>query len=203
MATIASICETGSSISSRRVLPYAIYISKVLFLLSHCRLHPSFEIMSSSIVKEDLCSSVDSRNLRNLPNTPKRSKSPSTYRKPCDLCHASNDVLVRCTIDKSSVWYFVCTKSCWQKVSGGAIDGNPDHPYYRYGGMWKSKHAGVSAKKPKRKKPVPFQDWQGCTRYIFNDKVSYEEKVWICRRSHTSSEAKAPSKGYGFWKEAG
>lgn len=31
------------------------------------------------------------------------------------------------------------------------MDGDPDHPLYRYGGMWKNKHEAVSAKKPKPK----------------------------------------------------
>ena len=97
----------------------------------------------------DLTSPIISQ--RALPKAQRRSKSPSAYRKPCDLCHALNDVLVRCRIENTAVWYFVCTKNCWKKVSGGVVDGSPDHPYYRYGGMWKNKHAGVSAKKPKPK----------------------------------------------------
>ena len=31
-------------------------------------------------------------------------------------------------------------------------DGDEEHPYYQYGGMWKNKHALVSAKKPKKAK---------------------------------------------------
>ena len=38
-------------------------------------------------------------------------------------------------------------------MSGGMVDGDRHHPNYRYGGMWKNKHAGVSAKiKGKAKK---------------------------------------------------
>ena len=80
-----------------------------------------------------------------------RSKSPSAYRKACDLCYTPNDVLVRCQIEKTGAWHFVCTKKCWKDVSGGVVDGDSDHPHYKYGGMWKNKHAGVSAKKPKPK----------------------------------------------------
>lgn len=29
------------------------------------------------------------------------------------------------------------------------MDGDSEHPHYRYGGMWKNKHEAVSAKKPK------------------------------------------------------
>ena len=80
----------------------------------------------------------------------RRDLSPSTYSKQCDLCHELKDVLVRCRIDEAQEWHFVCTGKCWRKVSGGVIDG-PDKPYYQYGGMWKNKHAGVSAKKHKGK----------------------------------------------------
>ncbi len=191
MATIASILTRGT-----RTLPF--------LQIRHCRLYSysHTEYMDSSVAEQYLYSPINSRNRRALPKAPKRSKSPSAYRKPCDLCHAPSDVLVRCSIDDTSVWHFVCTKSCWKKVSGGAIDGSLDHPHYRYGGMWKNKHAGVSAKKPKPKQRVAFRDWQDCTSYVFNDNVVYEEKVWSCRRSHTSSEVEVPGKGYSFWKEA-
>ena len=83
---------------------------------------------------------------------PKRSGSPSAFRKHCDLCHEPYDVLVRCQIDGTGQWHFICPKRCWKSVSGGVIDGSSDHPFYKYGGMWKNKHALVSAKKPKRSK---------------------------------------------------
>ena len=107
----------------------------------------SFELMATdqpelSVSDELVKLTVDS----------KRAKSPSAYRKSCDLCHTPNDVLVRCQIDETCSWHFVCTKKCWKDVSGGIVDGDSDHPYYRYGGMWKNKHAGVSAKKPKPKR---------------------------------------------------
>lgn len=96
-------------------------------------------------------------------------KPPSSYRKPCTLCHTPRDVLVRCQIDESiavdggdttpaltkpGAWHFVCPGSCWKRVSGGVIDGDlkEGREGYRYGGMWKNKHAGVSAKVPRRLK---------------------------------------------------
>lgn len=82
----------------------------------------------------------------------KRSVSPSSFRKGCDLCHQPNDVLVRCQIDDTATWHFVCPRKCWKNVSGGVVDGSMDHPFYLYGGMWKNKHAMVTAKKPKPKK---------------------------------------------------
>lgn len=158
--------------------------------------------MDLSVAEEDLRSSENLQNRAQL-KSQKRSKSPSAYRKPCDLCHTPNDVLVRCSIDDTLAWYFVCTKVCWRKVSGGVIDGSPNHPYYRYGGMWKNKHAGVSAKKPKPKKGGAVRDWQEYKSYVFNDKVLHEEQVWSCRRSHTSSEANVPGKCNNSWKETG
>ena len=159
--------------------------------------------MDSLVAEENTNSPIDSHDPCAPTRAQKRSQSASAHSKPCDLCHAPNDVLVRCRIDDTCIWYFVCTKNCWNKVSGGIIDGSPDRPYYKYGGMWKNKHSGVSAKKPKHKQRVAVQDWLDHTRYVVNDKVMYEENVWCCRRSHTSSEVNVPGKGYGFWKEAG
>ncbi|KAK3674874.1 hypothetical protein LTR78_005218 [Recurvomyces mirabilis] len=75
------------------------------------------------------------------------------HRKACTLCSTLQDVLVRCQIDESGKWHFVCPGSCWKQVSGGVIDGDKtdEHKFYRYGGMWKNKHDAVSAKKPKKK----------------------------------------------------
>ena len=30
--------------------------------------------------------------------------------------------------------------SCWKEVSGGVVDGDEQHPDYRYGGLWKNLH---------------------------------------------------------------
>ena len=32
----------------------------------------------------------------------------------------------------------VCGK-CWRDVSGGVVDGDDAHPFYRYGGLWKNR----------------------------------------------------------------
>lgn len=136
-----------------------------------------------------------------MPST--RSKSPSAYRKSCDLCKKPRDVLVRCRIDDTLQWHFICTGTCWKRVSGGVVDGTEDKPNYVYGGMWKNKHAGVSAaKKPKTKNPV-INDWSETQPdYIQNDKVKHEGKVWTCRRSHNTNDKSAPTLSYRFWKEA-
>ena len=135
-------------------------------------------------------------------HTPKRKNSPSSYQKPCDLCHTPHDVLVRCRIDETMEWKFVCTSKCWRQVSGGEIDG-PDFPYYQYGGMWKNKHAYVSARKPKRSRQQMTRAWNdGGIKYALNDKVMHSRSVWVCRRSHRSCETMAPGLGYTYWKEA-
>jgi hypothetical protein len=41
-------------------------------------------------------------------------------------------------VDSTATWRMVCGK-CWHTVSGGVADGDADHPYYRYGGLWKNK----------------------------------------------------------------
>lgn len=63
---------------------------------------------------------------------------PSVGQKPCDVCGKSVDLLIRCTIDQTGDWKMVCGK-CWHTVSGGVVDGSDDHPYYRYGGLWKNR----------------------------------------------------------------
>ena len=83
----------------------------------------------------------------------KQSAAPKDYRKPCTLCQKPRDVLIRCQIDESAKWHFVCPGKCWKQVSGGVVDGDRDeeHKYYVYGGVWKNKHEAVSGKMPKKK----------------------------------------------------
>ncbi|EGP83356.1 uncharacterized protein MYCGRDRAFT_29441, partial [Zymoseptoria tritici IPO323] len=77
--------------------------------------------------------------------------------KPCTLCGIPRPVLVRCKIDETAKWHMVCPGKCWISVSGGQEDARgheAEHPFYKYGGMWKNKHADgpVSAKKPAKVK---------------------------------------------------
>ena len=74
--------------------------------------------------------------------------------------------------------------------------------------MWKNKHAGVSAKKPKKngKGNIREKDlarvWDPAeVQYSVNDKVRVDGTVWVCRRSHRSEENKQPGLGYRYWKE--
>ena len=46
--------------------------------------------------------------------------------------HAAEELSCRCQIDKSEIWHMVCGK-CWKTVSGGVVDGDEEHPYYRSG----------------------------------------------------------------------
>ncbi|KAJ4379085.1 hypothetical protein N0V86_005126 [Didymella sp. IMI 355093] len=77
--------------------------------------------------------------------------------KECTLCHTPRGVLVRCQIDESGKWNFVCPGKCWHSVSGGVEDARGfegQYPHYRYGGMWKDRDADgpTSAKKPRKVK---------------------------------------------------
>lgn len=88
------------------------------------------------------------------------------HRKPCTLCAQPRDVLVRCQIDSTGTWHFVCPGTCWKRVSGGVVDGDADdeHKYYKYGGMWKNKHEAVSAKmkKGRGKRASPVREHGEC-----------------------------------------
>lgn len=65
---------------------------------------------------------------------------PSAGQKPCDMCGKSVNLLIRCTYDASGEWKMVCGK-CWNSASGGVVDGDAQHPHYRYGGLWKNRRA--------------------------------------------------------------
>jgi hypothetical protein len=65
---------------------------------------------------------------------------PTAGQKSCNLCSKSVDLLIRCTIDETQTWNMVCGR-CWKNVSGGVVDGDDQHPFYRYGGLWKNRRA--------------------------------------------------------------
>jgi hypothetical protein len=67
---------------------------------------------------------------------------PKAGQKSCDLCSKSVNLLIRCTYDESLQWKMVCGK-CWKDASGGVVDGDASHPFYRYGGLWKNRRASV------------------------------------------------------------
>jgi hypothetical protein len=62
-------------------------------------------------------------------------------------------------------------------VSGGVIDGDlaEGREGYRYGGMWKNKHAGVSAKVPRRLKGKLGREGEGKGKEEENEKEGSEE----------------------------
>jgi hypothetical protein len=63
----------------------------------------------------------------------------SKGNKRCDKCGESRSMLVRCQIDETKAWKMICVKGCWKSVSGGATDGTPEFPHYKYGGVWKNR----------------------------------------------------------------
>jgi len=63
---------------------------------------------------------------------------PTSGSKACDECSKLVNELIRCQTDVSKKWRMVCGK-CWKKVSGGVVDGDANHPHYRYGGLWKNR----------------------------------------------------------------
>ncbi|KAK9799823.1 hypothetical protein WJX73_005191 [Symbiochloris irregularis] len=69
---------------------------------------------------------------------------PEDYgQKECTLCQKKVDLLIRCQTSEEDHaqerWQMVCG-SCWNKVSGGVVDGDDKHQHYRYGGLWKNQH---------------------------------------------------------------
>ena len=83
------------------------------------------------------------------PTSPTAATGPlspgSVGSKPCSICAQPRNVLIRCQIDDTGRWKFVCPDTCWQGVSGGA-DAEQNPSFYRYGGTWKNRHELVSAK---------------------------------------------------------
>jgi len=63
---------------------------------------------------------------------------PTSGQKNCDECDVLVNELIRCQTDSTKRWRMVCGK-CWVKVSGGVVDGDVNHPNYRYGGLWKNR----------------------------------------------------------------
>lgn len=75
-------------------------------------------------------------------------------QKPCDECNRFVDLLIRCTSDASQQWHMLCGR-CWNTASGGVPDGDTEHPYYRYGGLWKNRAASVRTPNFGSHLPVP------------------------------------------------
>jgi hypothetical protein len=96
-----------------------------------------------------------------IPTLGNEKPPPNPHSKPCTLRQRPRDVLVRCQIDETKKWHFVCKGKCWQQVSGGSADGDREHPLYRYGGIWKNKHEAVSAKIKGRAKEENKELWNG------------------------------------------
>ncbi|PNS21363.1 Mediator of RNA polymerase II transcription subunit 14 [Sphaceloma murrayae] len=137
------------------------------------------------------------------------SDDPVAHRKKCTVCQTPRDVLIRCQIDDSTTWHMICPGKCWQDVSGGIEDGDGSNPHYRYGGMWKNRHADVTAKKPKKVKerqkakakqtPVEWSEVHG--KYTKNDAVVFKGQLWVCRKTHEACEDDAPDKAIALWKD--
>lgn len=75
--------------------------------------------------------------------------------------------------------------------------------------MWKSKHDAASAKKKKKVRNYQHpQEWRPGDgkgrKYTRNDRVSWNGKIWTCRKTHFAGEAnRSPDHAFGFWKEEG
>lgn len=69
------------------------------------------------------------------------SGDPTAGQKTCDMCGKSANLLIRCMYEEGQTdWKMVCGM-CWKIASGGVVDGDKNHPHYRYGGLWKNRRA--------------------------------------------------------------
>jgi len=93
----------------------------------------------------DATDATDADAAKRLRKEKRRAKREGTadegeFSKPCTICETPSNTLVRCTVDTTRKWEMVCGK-CWKDVSGGVTDGDADHPFYTYGGLWKNRYA--------------------------------------------------------------
>lgn len=93
---------------------------------------------------------------------------PDDYgQKPCTLCKQQKDLLIRCQIDKTETWHMVCGK-CWKTVSGGVVDGDAQHPEYRYGGLWKNLHKADKVPEPSHKDDIQAENLHNLETHTVN-----------------------------------
>ena len=90
-----------------------------------------------------------------------QAKEPSPFSKPCSLCQRRRDVLIRCQIDESKQWSFLCPGKCWRSVTGGTTHPSDYNRQYVYGGTWKNKHEYVSGKIKGKAKEENKNHWNG------------------------------------------
>ena len=107
----------------------------------------------------------------------------AVHRKACAACGEPRDVLVRCKTTSEGPWQMLCTRGCWQRVSGGVIDG--DSEGYTYGGMWSNPYSLKNAHRPKHL-PHGVKHWVEGSHFARNDKAYFEGVAYECRHTHDS-----------------
>lgn len=120
----------------------------------------------------------------------------ASHRKLCDDCRQPRDVLVRCRSVADGPWRLVCTKGCWQRLTGGQVDGVRDSGY-QYGGMWSNPYALKNAHRPKSQ-ANDVHDWSEGVHFARNDRTLYEGQVYECRRTHDAE--RPPAADTHHWK---
>lgn len=100
------------------------------------------DLISETTVSEEddpkMARKLAKKQMKALRRLKRQGLAPDHGQKPCGVCTKSSDLLIRCTIDATEEWKMVCG-TCWRSVSGGVVDGDADHPHYRYGGLWKNR----------------------------------------------------------------
>lgn len=113
------------------------------------------EAIASFLVEEDFMRDIDDpvafakkkrKALKKAKKAERRAQrqgcgDPTAGQKTCDMCDKSVNLLIRCMYEPGQMdWKMVCGK-CWKIASGGVVDGDKNHPHYRYGGLWKNRRA--------------------------------------------------------------
>merc|ERR1711972_594824 len=144
-------CDMSSSVRENADVE-DVEIAETTVRVEDIRTKEIFDDPESQTVTEDACALSPKqarRAHRKAVKTQQRSKREQlpdavvAKNKPCGICGRLVDLLVRCTHDSSGKWSMLCGR-CWKAASGGVPDGDADHPYYRYGGLWKNVAADSS-----------------------------------------------------------
>lgn len=70
------------------------------------------------------------------------------------------------------------------------MDGDKEHPHYRYGGMWKNKHAYVSAKIKGKAKEDNKNTWGGM-KSMYHRRPAWKEKLYKSEKDLPGMKGKA------------
>lgn len=133
-------------------------------------------------------------------DTGKRSKSPSSYRKKCDLIpRAMCSFAAASTTPSIGTSYVHQNAGRRSQVEWSMARTNPTTCMVACGKI------SMQASVPKNQKERRVYTLKTGTLITLSMlrmiKVRYSGRIWICRKSHQSSETQHPDADYALWKE--